>query len=187
MHANVLNGEWKCPILLTEECFLTFGDELLAISIVLHTSALGTRVGLVRNQSQTIGLNGMLGELLCSTIHQVSMTNTLFYDCDLNNLSGIHGKHLLIYNCDAHCPNPKEGAKAQLIGPMHTLLTQGSKKEYSIQSFWYGCGLYPAPTDQGLCVEYTMSWLRDIASQLESPFLGSDDPRVQGFTHIIKV
>ena len=113
------------------------------------------------------------------------MPNTLIYNCDINNSSGAEEIHLLIYNCDAHCPNPKAGAKAQLMGPMHTLLIQACK-EYKIQSFWYGCGHYPAPTGQGLCVNYTMSWLENIATQLESPFSGSDDTRVQGFTHIVK-
>ena len=102
----------------------------------------------------------------------------------LNTLPGVEGKTLLIYDCDAHHPDPKVRAWIQLSGLMRTLHTQ-ARGEYTIHSFWYGCGRYPAPVGKGRCVEYTMSWLRDFASQSEGPFLGPDDPRVQGFTQIV--
>ena len=98
------------------------------------------------------------------------------YSCDLNNLLGTNGKHLLIYDCDSHHPNPDLRAKTLLIGTMYTLFNQARNK-YAIHSLWFGCGRYPAPIGQGLCVNYTMSWLEDIATQLESPFSGSSDPK----------
>ena len=58
--------------------------------------------------------------------------------------------------------------------------------EYAIRSVWFGCGHHPASIDKGICVEHTMSWLQDIATQLDGPYLGPDDPRVQHFTQLFK-
>ena len=93
------------------------------------------------------------------------------YNCDLNNLPGTNAKHILSYDCDSHHPNSNLRAKTLLTGTMYTLFNQARNK-YAIPSLWFGCGRYTAPVGQGLCISYTMSWLEDIATQLESPFSG---------------
>lgn len=103
----------------------------------------------------------------------------------LNNSQGVGGKILIIYNSDAHSVDPSLRFKSLMMTPMSNLI-KDAHQEYAICSVWYGCGHYPAPVGQDLCVEYTMSWLQNIVTQLEGPFSGSSDPRVQNFTQISK-
>ena len=102
----------------------------------------------------------------------------------LNNSQGV-GKYLIIYDCDAHNVNSKLRPMALMISSMSNLCRE-ARNGYAIRSVWFGCGCHPAPVGKGLCVEYTMSWIKDIATKLDTPFSGPSDHRVQGFTQITK-
>ena len=103
----------------------------------------------------------------------------------LNNSQGVKGKHLIIYDCDVHNIDSKLRPRVLMISSMSNLCRK-ARNEYAIRSVWFGCGCHPAPVGKGLCVAYTMSWIKHIATKLNTLFLGPSDHRVQGFTQITK-